>query len=120
MRHPGATCESSPQADRDPHPVRAPALGNPLELADIRVVGQPVFRAHRSEQTAFTGGQLVDRAQRAEPDELRAEVADARQPFQGLEGFAVRHPAQRLSVEVPASAARPRALTYSTLRPNKP
>src|SRR5205823_8242102 len=28
-------------------------------------------------------------------------LANARQPFQGLEGFAVRNPAQRLSVEVP-------------------
>src|SRR2546426_12679225 len=100
VHHARAARERSAQAHRDPHPVRPPFLGELFKLRHVRLARQSIYGADRTEQARFGRRQLVHRAQRAQPDELRAKFADSLQALERCERVLTLHRPQRFGVKV--------------------
>src|SRR5258706_16316238 len=109
MGHPTPAAQVAAQVDRHPHPIRTPALRHLLERRQVRLRIEPIRGPNRTHQTRLTRRQLVHRAQRTQPNELRPELSDAIEALQSLERFLARERPQRLGVEL----ARKRRATQS-------
>src|SRR5712692_1976218 len=106
VRHSRPTRERPPQVDRRPHPIRPPFLAERLELSEIRFRIESVLGADRPEQPRLSRRQLVDGAQRAQPHQLRAELADPGEALQPCQRLIARKSSQCLGVEL-ARESRP-------------